>query len=202
MRYKTSHCGKFWGGGSAKDCTFTILETFEHISDNINLIINHDTPQGKIKVRNCSKFGEKIKVASKCKQRRQYCQNIGPWWYSSCFNAKCSPKVPKYGILLTRVGFSLFSLFFFTKSGQTKTHFFQCFLMMWPILRGTMWKLTSRGFRKCGTFWDLEVSNQSYCCPKFGHFQSIYFGKCRCPKKIPRPQFWSVGFTIESEWGK
>ena len=62
MRYKTSHCGKFWGGGSAKDCTFTILETFEHISDNINLIINHDTPQGKIKVRNCSKFGEKIKL--------------------------------------------------------------------------------------------------------------------------------------------
>ena len=62
MRYKTSHCGKFWGGGSAKDCTFTILETFEHISDNINLIINHDTTQGKKKVRNCSKFGEKIKL--------------------------------------------------------------------------------------------------------------------------------------------
>ena len=107
MRYKTSHCGKFWGGGSAKDCTFTILETFEHISDNINLIINHDTPQGKIKVRNCSKFGEKIKVASKCKQRRQYCQNIGPWWYSSCFNAKWSPKQLKHSISVISHWFSV-----------------------------------------------------------------------------------------------
>ena len=98
---------QIWGGGSAKDCTLTILETFEHISDNINLIINHDTTQGKKKVRNCSKFGEKIKVASKCKQRRQYCQNIGPWWYSSCFNAKWSPKQLKHSISVISHWFSV-----------------------------------------------------------------------------------------------
>ena len=136
--------------------------------------------QGKIKVMNCSKFGEKIKLPQNANKGCKYCQNIGPWWYSSCFNAKCSPKVPKYGILLTRVGFSLFSLFFFTKSGQTKTHFFQCFLMMWPILRGTMWKLTSWGFRKWGTFWDLDLLYQSYRCPKLHEISTKYFKKCHC----------------------
>ena len=29
-----------------------------------------------------------------------------------------------------------------------------------------MWKLTSWGFRKCGSFWDLEVLNRSYGCSK------------------------------------
>jgi hypothetical protein len=30
----------------------------------------------------------------------------------------------------------------------------------------TMWKLTSRAFRKCGTYWACEVLNGSYCCSK------------------------------------
>ena len=47
--------------------------------------------QGKIKVMNCSKFGEKIKLPQNANKGCKYCQNIGPWWYSSCFNAKYSP---------------------------------------------------------------------------------------------------------------
>ena len=30
----------------------------------------------------------------------------------------------------------------------------------------TMWKLTSWGFRKGGTFWACKLSNGSYCCSK------------------------------------
>ena len=39
------------------------------------------------------------------------------------------------------------------KTRQTKTRITQNFHILYPIQGGTMWKLTSQGFRKCGTFW-------------------------------------------------
>ena len=39
------------------------------------------------------------------------------------------------------------------KTRQTKTRITQNFQILYPIQGGTMGKLTSQGFRKCGTFW-------------------------------------------------
>ena len=100
---------------------------FSGLKCTLNILQSHTT-QGKIKfLKELQQIWWKNKVASKCKQRLQYCQNIGPWWYSSCFNAKFSPKVPKYGILLTRVGFSLSPGVFLKKVGNQKRIFFNFF---------------------------------------------------------------------------
>ena len=53
-----------------------------------------------------------------------------------------------------------------TKTRETKTQITQCFEMVWPILGGTMRKLTSWGFRKCCSFLFLKVLNQSYWLSK------------------------------------
>ena len=37
----------------------------------------------------------------------------------------------------------------------------------------TMWKLTSWGFRKCGSFWALELFNGSYCCSKSENYNQV-----------------------------
>ena len=52
------------------------------------------------------------------------------------------------------------------KTRETKTWITQNFELVWPIQGRTMWKLTSWGFRKCGSFRDLEVLNQSYWLSK------------------------------------
>ena len=54
-----------------------------------------------------------------------------------------------------------------------------------------MWKLTSQGFRKCGTFWACELSNGSYCCSKSaeGSKSGCVPVNRQCKKK-KRPQFW------------
>ena len=64
---------------------------------------------------------------------------------------------------------------------------------MWKFFRdSTMLKLSSRGFRKCGTFWACELLKWSYCCSK-----SDDVGRTRVASKIrvvlrksPRSQFW------------
>ena len=48
------------------------------------------------------------------------------------------------------------------KTRETKTWITQNVELVWPIQVRTMWKLTSWGFWKCGTFWGLKVLNQSY----------------------------------------
>ena len=47
------------------------------------------------------------------------------------------------------------------------------FELVWPIQARTMWKLTSWGFRKCGSFRDLEVLNRSYGCSKSEDFEIL-----------------------------
>ena len=42
------------------------------------------------------------------------------------------------------------------KTGETKIQITQNFEKLWPIEGGIMWKLMSRAFRKCGSFWDLR----------------------------------------------
>jgi len=63
---------------------------------------------------------------------------------------------------------------------ETKTRITQNFELVWPIQGRTMWKLTSWGFRKCGSFRDLEVLNHSYRLSKSGQIQKKKIG---VPKK-------------------
>ena len=62
------------------------------------------------------------------------------------------------------------------KTRQTKTYITQNFELVWPIQGRTMWKLTSWGFRKCGSFRDLEVLNHSYRLSKSGQIQKKKIG--------------------------
>jgi len=79
---------------------------------------------------------------------------------------------------------------------------------MWKFFRdSTMLKLSSRGFRKCGTFWACELLKWSYCCSK-----SDDVGRTRVASKIrwrnsalqtlypPLPYiFWKLG-TCSFTW--
>jgi len=86
-----------------------------------------------------------------------------------------------------------------------KTAFFakipspQQFLMGKFFRDRTMRKLSSRGFRKCGTFGSCELFNGSYCCSKSTDFE--IFGpspKIRGVKKKELPQFWVFGSETNS----
>ena len=59
-------------------------------------------------------------------------------------------------------------MFFFAFGQITRV-----FELVWPIQARTMWKLTSWGFRKCGSFRDLEVLNRSYGCSKSEDFEIL-----------------------------
>ena len=67
----------------------------------------------------------------------------------------------------------------------------------------TMSKLSSRGFRKCGTFWAYDLFNGSYCCSKSAQgSKSVFVTKNkRCHKKKTRPQFWVFGSETNSRSG-
>ena len=61
-----------------------------------------------------------------------------------------------------------------------------------------MWKLTSWAFRKCGSFWDLEVLNHSYGLSKSGQIsikKSMWNGRY---EKKTRPQYWFLGHETNS----
>jgi len=62
-------------------------------------------------------------------------------------------------------------MFFFAFGQITRV-----FELVWPIQAGTMWRLTSWGFRKCGGFRDLEVLNHSYRLSKSGQIQKKKIG--------------------------
>jgi len=66
------------------------------------------------------------------------------------------------------------------------------FELVWPIQARTMWKLTSWGFRKCGSFRDLEVLNRSYGCsksvdPESWYSEKLFFGQFFAENCFSRP---------------
>ena len=68
----------------------------------------------------------------------------------------------------------------------------------------TMLKLTSRRFRKCGSFWAYDDF-----CASYYRSKSAHGGKSksvpiimRRPKKKTRPQFWVLTAAIESAWNQ
>ena len=86
------------------------------------------------------------------------------------------------------------------KTRQTKTWITQNFKLVWPIQGRTMWKLTSWGFRKCGSFRDLEVLNQSYWLSKSSQISKKNCRVTRRYEKKIRPQYWVLGSDTESAW--
>ena len=68
------------------------------------------------------------------------------------------------------------SLLKMKKTRETKTWITQNFELVWPIQGRTMWKSTSRGFQKCGSFRDFEVLNHSYRLSKSGQIQKKKIG--------------------------
>ena len=87
-------------------------------------------------------------------------------------------------------------LFWVLHQKLQKTFFFGFPQITWDFdiethIQGTtMWKLTSRAFRKCGSFWAYEFLNGSYRCSKLAHcrnFGSVTKNKRRHKKKS-RPQ--------------
>ena len=75
---------------------------------------------------------------------------------------------------------------------ETKTRITQNFELVWPIQGRTMWKLTSWGFRKCGSFRDFEVLNRSYGClksvdPVSCPSEKLFFGQFFAENCFSRP---------------
>ena len=91
----------------------------------------------------------------------------------------------------------LFEIFFERDTEKCKKRVFSAFRQItWDFdiethIQGTtMRKLTSRRFRKCGSFWTSEFRNGSYRCSKLTDcqiFGSVTKNKRRCKKKT-RPQ--------------
>ena len=88
------------------------------------------------------------------------------------------------------------------KTRQTKTWITQNFELVWPIQGRTMWKLTSWGFQKCGTFRVLKVLNQSYWLSKSSENWRKNSKERRRHKKKTRPQFSILSSVTESAWNQ
>ena len=69
------------------------------------------------------------------------------------------------------------------KTRKTKTWITQNFQILYHIQGGTMRKLTSRGFRKCGTFWVYDFLKGSYWLSKSSKISKKKMGRRRCYKK-------------------
>ena len=85
------------------------------------------------------------------------------------------------------------------KTRETKTWITQNFELVWPIQGRTMWKLTSWGFQKCGSFRDLEVLNQSYRLSKSSQISKKKSLKMDVTKKRHAHNFWLNPY---SSWEK
>ena len=77
------------------------------------------------------------------------------------------------------------------KTRETKMWITQNFELVWPIQGRTMWKLTSWGFQKCGTFRDLEVLNHSYRLSKSGQIQTWEGGVAK-KRHGHNIEFWAL----------
>ncbi len=69
------------------------------------------------------------------------------------------------------------------KTRETKTRITQNFQILYRIQGTTIEKLTSWGFRKCGSFCPGEFLKRSYWLSKYSNFLIFFGSKMRCPKK-------------------
>ena len=69
------------------------------------------------------------------------------------------------------------------KTRETKTRITQNFQILNHIQGTTIGKLTSWGFRKCGSFCPGEFLKQSYWLSKYSHFSFFLKAKCGVTKK-------------------
>ena len=86
------------------------------------------------------------------------------------------------------------------KTRETKTRITQNFQILNHIQGTTIGKLTSWGFRKCGSFCSGEFLKRRYWLSKSSNFSIFLKSKMRCSKKKTRPQFWFFRLATESAW--
>ena len=87
------------------------------------------------------------------------------------------------------------------KTRKTKTWITQNFQILYHIQGTTIEKLTSWGFRKCGSFCPGEFLKRSYWLSKSSNFSIFFESKMRRHKKKTRPQFWFFGAETNSRCG-
>ena len=87
------------------------------------------------------------------------------------------------------------------KTRKTKTWITQFFQILYHIQGTTIGKLTSWGFRKCGSFCPGEFFKRSYWLSKSSNFSIFFESKMRRHKKKTRPQFWFFGAETNSRCG-
>ena len=75
---------------------------------------------------------------------------------------------------------------------KTKTWITQNFQILYHIQGTTMRKLTSWGFRKCGTFGVYDFLKGSYLLSKSSKFSLFFRLKRKCQKKMTRAQKKSI----------
>ena len=75
------------------------------------------------------------------------------------------------------------------KTRETKTRITQNFQILYHIQGTTIEKLTSWGFRKCGSFCPGEFLKRRYWLSKSSNFSIFFKAKCGVKKKT-RSQFW------------
>ena len=69
------------------------------------------------------------------------------------------------------------------KTRETKTRITQNFQILYHIQGTTIGKLTSWGFRKCGSFCSGEFLKRRYWLSKSSNFSIFFKSKMRCQKK-------------------
>ena len=77
------------------------------------------------------------------------------------------------------------------KTRETKTRITQNFQILNHIQGTTIGKLTSWGFRKCGSFGPGEFLKRSYWLSKSSNFSIFFESKMRCQKKRHGHNFFS-----------
>ena len=85
------------------------------------------------------------------------------------------------------------------KTRKTKTWITQNIQILNHIQGTAIGKLTSRGFRKCGTFWVYDFLKGSYWLSKSSKISKKKMGRRRCYKKKELPQFWFFGPETNSQ---
>ena len=82
----------------------------------------------------------------------------------------------------------------FPKNAENKGNWNMNYSKVWTDMTypgRTMWKSTSRGFQKCGSFRDLEVLNHSYRLSKSGQIQTWEGGVAK-KRHGHNIEFWAL----------
>ena len=132
---------------------------------------------------------------------RRCFEKYGPWAFRWAMGRPSTIKIVRLAAIwkFFRGGHEKFQkTAFFAKNPSPRY-----FLMGKFFQDRTMSKLSSRGFRKCGTFWAYDLFNGSYCCSKSAQgSKSVFVTKNkRCQKNRHGHNFWIAGTPLNQRLG-